>query len=810
MTENNPEPETHVHHDHVSHHHEEHAAAAHHAEHHEAHQEKKKLLNRNNVLFGLAILIILLTTVLVRLPLIGYQGFYEPDGFYHFSVIRAAVNNDFRVPNFLGISGWPGHAPVTEPDGLYWVTLVPYFFLQFLGISYYDIIRLIPLLFGIFDVLGAWLLARFVSKDKLFAIIVMALVALSSGNAARTSALIYRGDTFSPIFLIFSLVFLGLLINEPQKNKKILFAVLSGLFLSLSAIVWNGASYGVIIYLLALVMMLVYAFILSKKQLLKDMGYAVGAIMLWFILVNIYTLAGFMPVQSLAGLPFLAMLVIVAIAWFVSMHLDEKPHLLSSMMRSPPRRLILTIIFIIIASVAVLLFSSQLIYNIFVGNGFITTGNAFASTIQELTPPTFDFLFASFGIALFMTPMSIIMTLSSIYQGQTVLLWILSLFLFIPYLFMQVFDARDWLEGKAKFLLDIKPQMLILISYFAITMYLEMFAIRFNSLVSIPLAIFAAYTIYWLLLALRQLAGQRFRLVVLIIACLVVLSLLIVVFYYDTLYGAGVVQADSINPLFLNATLWLKNNTPANSVVLTLWPDGSVVEGWGNRTSVTDSVGSQNASKADPFALWLFNSSDEPQFLTSSINGRPNYLLVRNVWLQESSGIYTESGINSSLEPEYGFCILPQIGEQINATEKSFRFLGACGGSGSLDSYLYLGANSVSAFVQEGAGISPFKYVTFLNESNGQYNIVNDSLQYNQTNGQTLAVFYSGVPNPSLPINVTGAFIYASNLASSNLLKLLYYCNAQQCAWDNNQASLNLIFANGDTKIFQIIYNTTS
>ena len=724
-------------------------------------------------------------------------------------MIRAAVSDgfSFRLSEHLRLAK---PCVVTEPIGLYWVTLIPYFFLQFFGVSYYNIMRLIPLLFAVFDVLGAWLLARFVSKDKLFAIMVMALVALSSGNAARTSALIYRGDTFSPIFLIVSLVFLGLLINEPQKNRKMLFAVLSGLFLSLSAIVWNGASYGVIIYLLALVMTLVYAFITSRKQLLKDMGYAVGAIMLWFILVNIYTLAGFMPVQSLAGLSFLAMLVIVAIAWFVAMHLDEKPHLLSSMMGSPHRRLTLTIIFIIIATAAVLLFSSQLIYNIFVGNGFITTGNAFASTIQELTPPTFDFLFASFGIALFMTPMSIIMTLSSIYAGQTVLLWLVSLVLFIPYLFMQVFDARGWLEGKAKFLLDIKPQMLILISYFAITIYLEMFAIRFNSLVSIPLAIFAAYTIYWILLAIRQLVGERFKLLFLIIACVVVLSLLIVILYYDTIYGAGVSQADSINPAFLNATLWLKNNTPANSVVLTLWPDGSVVEGWGNRTSVTDSVGSQNATKADPFALWLFNSSDEPQFLTSSINGRPDYLLVRNVWLQESSGIFTESGINASLESNYGFCILPQIGEQINATQKSFRFIGSCGSSVALDTYLYLTSNSVSAFVQSGTGISPFRYVTFLNESNGQYSVVNDSLEYNQTNGQTLAVFYSAVPNPSLPINVTGAFIFANGLASSNLLKFLYYCNTQECAWNNNRSTLNLIFSNGDTKIFQILYNTSS
>ncbi len=93
-----------------------------------------------------------------------------------------------------------------------------------------------------------------------------------------------------------------------------------------------------------------------------------------------------------------------------------------------------------------------------------------------------------------------------------------------------------------------------------------------------------------------------------------------------------------------------------------------MVEGWGNRTSVTDSVGSQNLSKADPFALWILNSSDDPQLLSSPINGKPGYLLVRNVWLQESPGIYTESGLSSSLESQYGYTILTQIEEGSNAT----------------------------------------------------------------------------------------------------------------------------------------------
>ena len=43
------------------------------------------------------------------------------------------------------------------------------------------------------------------TKDKLFGILSMLFVALSMGDAARTSALIYRGDGFVTIFLILAL-----------------------------------------------------------------------------------------------------------------------------------------------------------------------------------------------------------------------------------------------------------------------------------------------------------------------------------------------------------------------------------------------------------------------------------------------------------------------------------------------------------------------------------------------------------------------------------------------------------------------------
>jgi len=155
-----------------------------------------------------------------------------------------------------------------------------------------------------------------------------------------------------------------------------------------------------------------------------------------------------------------------------------------------------------------------------------------------------------------------------------------------------------------------------------------------------------------------------------------------------------------------------KNNTPPNSVFLTLWPDGSVIEGWANRTSVTDSVGSQNASKADPFALWLYNSSPDGQFLLSNINGKPDYLLVRYSWLLETEGIFIESGINASLSQLYSYTAFTGLNEQINQSAQIFTFTN----NNFQERTIIINQNNtqkVSSYLILPNGISPVEYVAF-------------------------------------------------------------------------------------------------
>ena len=826
-----------------------------------------KGFGRGTLVFLLAFIAIVIITLYLRMPLLKDFGFYEPDGFYHYSVIRYAVNHGFRIPKTLGISGWPNSAPVGEPDGLYWVTLLPYALLMYFGVSYYTVMRLVPLLFALFDVVGAYYLSRFISKDKFFGLLVMALVALSSGDAARTSALIYRGDGFVTIFLIVSLIFaIKIFDGKNDIKKKILFAAISGISLSICNLVWNGAPFVTVVYALSIMLIMAASFILEagekKEQRVESLFnciYMIGAFFLWYILVRAYRFVGFIGGQGLTGINGLALILLLTVSWIVLYAIGQfirKRELFrdAGIYVDGAARTFIIILLVLGAFGAVALFFPGLITNIFINNGINTAGNAFGATIQELTPPTYSFLYASFGMTLFTTPMSVMMVLSAILHNITVL-FVFSVISFLLYMYMKVFDSGGWLEGKATLKFWVTPALLIIIAYFMVTSYLQMTAIRFNSLISIPLVIFSAYTIYWgvmllkrsmlavaaaatmavavisyisllsvtnyppalalyaILIFLPYIAYSIFGLMkknlrMEILGVLAVYALLVSVMITDINYGANISQADNINPQFINALFWMKNNTPANSVVLDLWPDGSVVEGVANRTSVTDSVGSQNASKADPFAAWLLNSSSNPQFLLSKINGKPDYLLVRYIWLYESEGIFQESLLNISKISNYGFMQLTPVSEYGNATMNVLKMQGQQGIGATLDIYK---DGKILAYMQMSQGISPFSNVVFYNASSGVANIVNQTLNF--TNNQTLLIEYSGTPiyvNGTSAPNIIGAYIFEPGFAKSNMFKFLFLCSDAYCPWNSSIAGLKLEYINGDSKIYRIVYNNTS
>ena len=109
----------------------------------ETEQKREHAHRLESTPWALAIAIaILAVTVFLRVPMLRFQGLFEPDGFFYYAVIRQAVQNSFVVSNYLNISGSPLHNFIGEAPGLIYLTVVPYFFLRFVGVSYYTIMRL--------------------------------------------------------------------------------------------------------------------------------------------------------------------------------------------------------------------------------------------------------------------------------------------------------------------------------------------------------------------------------------------------------------------------------------------------------------------------------------------------------------------------------------------------------------------------------------------------------------------------------------------------------------------------------------------
>ncbi|MGC8671322.1 MAG: hypothetical protein ACP5TJ_00300 [Candidatus Micrarchaeia archaeon] len=867
----------------------------------------------DTAIFALAIIGILAVAAYFRTPLLKFYGFYEPDDYYHFSVIRAAVAHNFIVPLYLSISGWPSHTIVSEPRGLYYVVLGPYFLLRFFGVSYYTIMRYISLFFGLFDVLGTYLLARYISKDKLFGLLAMLFVALNMGDAARTSALIFRGDGFITIFLILALAATVAMFKQEKRNKKLAIAVAAGFILSLTNFVWNGGPFTTVVFMLIFIFLISFGFVFRDKKLLTDAKYMLLLFVVWFVFVTLYRHAILIMGQAFTGWHFLPILAILSFSAFFFDWLLGRNELkgLSSYGLFAVFAALLIVVFAIVFAV----FPSYVVSIVKSGSFLTMSKSRFAETIQELQPPSTSFLFASFGLQLLMLPMGYaILASTSIGLAKYLLAifgiatigfgivlvnkkqaikyflfslvafmatlvgflssgfvsilsyWTLVLVLSLIYLFLKVFDAGRFANGRARFLFDYTEPMLVVIAYFAVTAYLQMNAIRFNSLVSVPLSILAAYAVYWLLML-----SKRYK-IVYTLGYIALIAAILAMFLISRAYTANLMPADEIcttaffctnpmNPPVVQALSWLKNNSPSNSVVLTLWPDGSLVEGIANRTSVTDSVGSQNGSKADAFAAWLFNSSPDGKFLLSPINGKPNYLLVRYPWLVETGGIYTESGYGTSnyfnmtfvhdlqnqismlkykvpfnqlnetdanqinetantyIESMYGYGTFMRIGEQINATtkEENFTFSGyanyiakltireASTSSGEQVGGYLIAVNSNNTY-----SVSMFSNVILYNLVNASSTIIDQAAYTNKTNSYSLLVTYSPKPNSKLPINVTGAYMLAPGIAKSNMVKFLYECGYSSCPWDNNIARLQLVYNNLDSKIFKIVYNDTN
>lgn len=172
------------------------------------------------------------------------------------------------------------------------------------------------------------------------------------------------------------------------------------------------------------------------------------------------------------------------------------------------------------------------------------------------------------------------------------------------------------------------------LAVFAVTFGLQLSEIRWSILLAAPACILAAYGLW----QLSRIFSSR-PLALLIIVIILMLSFLVM--------EKPVFSPGGITPSLIQSAEWLGANTPQNATILTFWPDGSVVEAIANRSVLSDSM-SASGEYAETFPRFLYAKAGNFSMLDSS---RPDYLLVRYFWLNETPTIKSEGNLpqNTSL-----------------------------------------------------------------------------------------------------------------------------------------------------------------
>lgn len=137
-------------------------------------------------------------------------------------------------------------------------------------------------------------------------------------------------------------------------------------------------------------------------------------------------------------------------------------------------------------------------------------------------------------------------------------------------------------------------------------------------------------------------------------------------------------------------------------------------------------------------------------------------------------------------------------------------------GNSTIYSFFKTGTPSyeIKALVNSTAG-GNFTVQAYISSDGASYYLIRGVLFYNGETGQYRFV---GPPDGEKPqINYTlfmvaqnnsivNAQLLGSNLANTNLFKLMYLCNQYQCAFGSKNLTLSLVYENPDSRIYKINY----
>jgi dolichyl-diphosphooligosaccharide--protein glycosyltransferase len=196
------------------------------------------------------------------------------DPFHHYAIAKYIIESG-GFPGVWPLSLHPEGARITEPMGLYYVSVVLYRLLSPAGVSFFEAYKLSTPLFGALTLIPAFLIARHVFGSR-NALMSLAALAVVPAFIYRTAAGYYRGDVFSVFFMVFGFYFF-LTSLDGEIKKRLLRAVLAGVSLGGMGIVWNGFLFGFVVISGFVMVYSVVCYLRDRDPREVLMSYAIAA-----------------------------------------------------------------------------------------------------------------------------------------------------------------------------------------------------------------------------------------------------------------------------------------------------------------------------------------------------------------------------------------------------------------------------------------------------------------------------------------------------------------------------------------------------
>ncbi len=186
---------------------------------------------------------------------------------------------------------------------------------------------------------------------------------------------------------------------------------------------------------------------------------------------------------------------------------------------------------------------------------------------------------------------------------------------------------------------EIDKILLYLSIFFLLTLILSNTEIRLIQPMELIGSILISYFVYWVLVKLSHFTVKEIYWGYAITA--IFLLILVTDMVYSVLLASQVVQGNGSGlELWGPALVWIRNNTPVNSSLISWWDYGYWEEAIANRTAVAD--GANAYGYQSMIAKYLF-TADSPYIYASYLNfiHRPNYFIISGSEVPKFTAITT-------------------------------------------------------------------------------------------------------------------------------------------------------------------------